>query len=101
MLLYNTTYHVDQDTVDTFLIWLKEVYVQGVHENGLLTNPRLYRILSHREEGSESFCLQWDVENSGTLHRWHSGQGAALNEELGKIFKNKVIGIPTLMEAME
>ena len=98
MLLYNTTYHVEQDRVDLFLIWLKEKFIPEVKANGLLTNPRVYKVLSHLEEGVESYCLQWDVENSGTLHRWYTAQGAELNEELVRTFQDKVMGIPTLME---
>lgn len=101
MLLYNTTFHVDDDVQKNFLIWLKEVYVEEIKKTDLLSNPRLCRILSHKEEGSESFSLQWEVESSGTLHRWHVQQGAKLNEELSNIFKDKVVGIPTLMEVME
>jgi len=45
--------------------------------------------------------LQWEVESSGLLHRWHLEQGVRLNDELAKIFKDKVIGFPTLMEVIE
>ena len=58
------------------------------------------KILSHRDEGV-SFSLQWEVENSTILHRWHIEQGSKLNEELVKLFKDKVVGFPTLMEVME
>ena len=57
-------------------------------------------ILSHRDVGT-SFSLQWEVEDSTKLHRWHIEQGAKLNEELVKLFKDKVVGFPTLMEVME
>lgn len=101
MLLYNTTFHVDEDVQQNFLIWLNEAYVEEVKKTGLLVNPCLCRILSHKEEGSESFSLQWEVESSAALHQWHMQQGARLNSELVKIFKDKVVGIPTLMEVME
>ena len=52
------------------------------------------------EEGS-AYSLQWEVESSGLLHRWHLEQGVRLNDELVKIFKDKVIGFPTLMEVIE
>lgn len=101
MLLYNTTYHVEQEVIANFLIWLREMYMEDVRKNGLLKNPRLCRVLSHREEGSESYSLQWEVESSGTLHRWHAEQGAAFNEQIVKTFGDKVIGIPTLLEVLE
>ena len=100
MLIYNTTFQVDDDVHDNFLIWFKESYIPEVQKHGALKTPRICRILSHREEGS-AYSLQWEVESSGMLHRWHLEQGVRLNDELTKIFKDKVIGFPTLMEVIE
>ncbi len=100
MLIYNTTFQADDDDASNFIIWIKEYYIPEVEKTGDLKNPRLCRILSHRDEGS-SFSLQWEVENSSTLHRWHLEQGVKLNEEMTKIFKDKIVGFPTMMEVIE
>ena len=100
MLIYNTTYHVEEDQEKYFLIWMQEVYLQEVDKTGLLRSPRMVRVLSHRDEGSACFSVQFEVEDSATLHHWHQLQGAKLNEELVKIFKDKVVGFPTLMEVI-
>lgn len=100
MLIYNTTYHVEEDQEKYFLIWMQEVYLQEVEKTGLLKAPRIVKVLSHRDEGSACFSVQFEVEDSATLHHWHQSQGARLNEELVKIFKDKVVGFPTLMEVI-
>lgn len=100
MLIYNTTFQVDDEVNDNFLIWIKESYMPEIEKHGALKAPRLCRVLSHRDNGS-SYSLQWEVEDSAALHRWHREQGAKLNEELKKIFKDKVVGFPTLLEVME
>ena len=41
------------------------------------------------------------MEDSAVLHSWHTKCGARLNEEMLKIFKDKVIGFPTLMEVIK
>ena len=87
MLIYNTTFQVDDDVHDNFMIWIKESYIPEVQKHGALKAPRICRILSHREEGS-AYSLQWEVESSGVLHRWHLEQGVRLNDELVKIFKD-------------
>ena len=71
-----------------------------VAQKALLHAPRLLKVLSHRDEGA-CYSLQFEVENSAILHRWHQEQGAALNEELVKLFKDKVVGFPTLMEVVD
>lgn len=100
MLIYNTTFQVDDEVNDNFLIWIKESYIPEIEKHGTLKMPRLCRVLSHREDGS-CYSLQWEVDDSAALHRWHREQGAGLNEELRKIFKDKVVGFPTLLEVME
>ena len=101
MLIYNTTFQIDINDARNFVIWLTECYIPEVEQNGKLQNPRLTRILSHQEDDSECFSLQWEVEDSTILHRWHTEQGMKLNEELMKIFKDKVVGLPTLMEVIK
>lgn len=101
MLIYNTSFHVEDKVHDNFLIWLKECYIPQAGESGVLRLPRLLRLLSHQEEGSTSYSLQWEVENSGELHKWHLQQGAGLQDELSKIFGHDVVAFPTLMEIVE
>lgn len=101
MLIYNTTYHVEEGQEKNFRIWMQEYYFPEVEKNGTLHAPRMARILSHIEEGSVCFSVQFEVEDSGLLHRWHQAQGMKLNEELLNVFKDKVVGFPTLMEVLE
>lgn len=100
MLVYNTTFHVGLDDASNFVIWLNECYIPEAEKSGELHNPRILRILSHKEQDSECFSLQWEVADSASLHRWHSGCGTRLNGEMTKVFRNKVIGFPTLMEVI-
>lgn len=100
MLIYNTTYHVEEGQEKPFMAWMHDYYLPEVEKQGTLHAPRIARILSHIEEGSTCYSVQFEVEDSARLHRWHQEQGAALNEELLKIFKDKVIGFPTLMEVI-
>ena len=101
MIIYNTTYQVDLADARNFVIWVSECYIPQVEEQGLLKNPRLTQIISHQEPDSECFSLQWEVEDTATLHRWHTAQGMKLNDEMLKVFKDKVVGFPTLMEVIK
>lgn len=100
MLIYNTTYHVNLEDARNFIIWLNEYYIPEVEKTNNLSNPRIFRILSHKEQDSECFSVQWEVENSAVLHYWHIKQGILLNEEMQKIFKDRVVGFSTLMEVV-
>lgn len=84
-----------------FVIWMSECYIPQVELDGRLKNPRLLHILSHKEPETECFSVQWETEDSATLHKWHTEQGMSLNDELNKVFKDKVVGFPTLMEVIK
>ena len=101
MLIYNTTYQMEADQECLFLIWIKEYYLPEVERYGALKAPRICRILSHREDGSACYSVQFEVTDSAALHRWHREQGVKLNDEMLKLFMDKVVGFPTLMEMME
>lgn len=101
MLIFNTTYHVEDEVHDNFLIWVKESLIPEVEQSGILKNPRMCRLLSHHNDSGSSYSLQWEVDNSSQLHRWHIEQGMKLNDEIIKIFKDKVVGFPTLMEVLK
>ena len=101
MLIYNTTYHVTTADARNIVMWQNECYIPEIEQYGEVKNPWIIHILSHKEDDSECFSLQWEVEDSAALHRWHTRQGARLNEEMLKIFKDKVIGFPTLMEVIK
>ena len=99
MLIFNTTYHLEEENEQLFLIWMQEFYLPAIEKDGRLKNPRISRILSHQDAGT-CFSVQFEVENSTLLHHWHQELGVKLNEELLKTFKEKVVGFPTLMEVL-
>ncbi len=101
MLIYNITYHLESDVEKNLVIWLNEVYIPEIQKNNPFNNIRLCRILSHHEEGHAAYSLQWEMEDSASLHHWHNQSGMKLNEQLQAIFKDKVFGIPTLMEVVK
>lgn len=100
MLIYNTSYHFEETLEQNFIIWLKEVHVPAVLEEGTLKNPRICKILSHQQDGDVSYTLQWEVENSTVLHRWHIKQGDFAVNEIKKIFDDKVMFFETLMRVI-
>ncbi len=101
MLIHTTTYHLDLSKAHNFIIWLNECYFPAVEETGMLKNPRIFRVLSHKEEGSECFTVQFEVEDSATLHHWLVKQGNALYQEMQKVFENDVVGFSTLLEVIK
>ena len=100
MILYNTTYQMPITDARNFVVWVHEIMFPRVRDFGFLKNGRLSRILSHKEEDSECFALQFEVESTARLHYWFVKQGKALGEELNNTFEGRVLGFSTMMEVI-
>lgn len=98
MIIYNTTYQMAEADARAFVVWAHEVYLPQVHSQGQLRHGRLTRILSHKEEGSECFAIQFETDSTATLHAWFVRQGQQLNQEMLRVFENRVVGFSTIME---
>lgn len=101
MLIYNTTYAVSEEDLAYFIVWIRERMIPAVHADGFLTDGRLARILTSSDDEGYSFCLQFSVADSAVLHQWLLRQGRQLQNEMKKVFGNRVVGFSTLMEVVE
>ncbi len=97
MIVYNTTYTMQSEDARNFIIWAQEMYIPRAQESGQLTNGRMLRVLSHHEEDTECFCIQFEAEDNVALHKWYVSHGAALVKELEQTFRGKIVGFSTLM----
>lgn len=101
MIIYNTTFQVEINEAENLVAYLHKTYIPDSTKSGLMKNPRLARILSHKDPDSECFSLQFEAESSAVIHRWYSTDGVKVNKALLQTFSNKVVGFPTMMEVIE
>lgn len=101
MLIFNTTFHIDDDIHDACIQYLKSVYVAQALASGFLHSPRLTLIHAQHEEGGTSYSLQLMVKNKEVLDYWHQNIGQGLDEEMKRLFGNKIVGFSTLLEEIE
>jgi hypothetical protein len=102
MLVYNTTFHIDNGVLDEGITFLKEVYLPRASASGFLLSPLLRRVLhdSKDDEGS-SFSVQFHVKNMDTLNFWLENEGKLLHQELVTKFGHKIAGFSTLLEEID
>ena len=106
MIVYNTTYHVDEADEQLFLNWIHQYLIPEVLKEGTLHNPRVLKVLGHHQDDGDdghsvSYAVQLEADDTAALHRWYQKQGVALNKELLLVFRQRVLGFPTLMEVVE
>ncbi|MCQ2197931.1 MAG: DUF4286 family protein [Bacteroidaceae bacterium] len=101
MLVFNTTYTIPNEEARNFVIWIHQVFIPKATASGQLSKHRLLRVLSHKDEATECFSLQFEVEDSSVLHNWYTQCGSKLNEEMLKLFEDRVVGFSTILEEIE
>ena len=90
-----------QSDARNFVIWVEQSLLPAVETTQMLTRPRLMRVLSHHDEETECFSLQFEVENTALLHKWFTQQGTALDQQLRKTFDERILGFSTILEEVK
>ncbi len=101
MIIFNTTYHVDQEVHDEYIKYIREVFIPNALASGFLYEARLVRIVAQHNEPGTNYSLQFRVKNNDTLDLWLSMAGNQLNKDLVARFGNKVAGFVTLLEEVD
>lgn len=101
MIVFNTTYNVSNDKAVAFIKWLRSRYVPYAIESGQLKEARLAHLMVESDGQTNSFSLQFTVENVDVLEKWYHSHGAELVHELEQTFGQKVVGFTTIMTVME
>ena len=101
MIIYNTTYHVPLADARDFVIWVSQAVLPRLGQTSYVSSARLSRILSHRDDESECFALQFEVESTARLHYWLIHEGKQIDNELAKTFNTRILGFATMMEEVE
>jgi len=101
MIIFNTTFHVEDDVRDAYIRFMKEYYIVEAANSGFLHEPRFARIHAQHEESGNSYSLQFKVKNVDTLNHWYAIGGEKLQKELTTRFGNKALGFVTLLEEID
>ena len=101
MIIYNTTFHAEDDAAARFIDWLRSEYIPAAVASGHLSSPRLTRILANDGNPGKSYSLQFSADSMEALQDWYSTTGNNLVDALEKEFGQLVAGFSTLMEEVE
>ncbi|GAB1358593.1 hypothetical protein MASR1M31_03720 [Porphyromonadaceae bacterium] len=101
-MIINTTYVVEAAAAQHFIDYLREFYIPKATATGLLTFPRLSRILREGDpEEGISIALQFSSQSNDHYLEWHDERGQKLARMLTNKFGHSVVGFTTYMEEIE
>ena len=61
MLLYNITIAIDTAAESGWTAWMREQAIPEMMKSGLFIEYRFYKVLTHDDPASASYCLQYFV----------------------------------------
>ncbi len=97
MIIYNTSFHVEEKFEPAFLQWLRDVYVPKAAEAGL-ADHMLTRLLNSVEPGCYTYALHLEAPNMAAVERWESGGRNELLEDMAQRWGYGVLAFSTPME---
>ena len=102
MLIYNTTFHVEEAQLQAFLCFVKDEYFPAVTAGGHLTRPRLVRLLGDVGDGLYGYAVMADCAGeAAAIKQWRKETGDALLQTLQQKFGSKVLTFSTSMKVVK
>ena len=101
MIVFNTTFHVDEAIQDDFIEYMVHVFIPMSTRSGLLSSPRLARIFGKEEDEGLSFAMEFQVADIVVMEKWNAEESKNVFNPLMERFKEKLIGFSTLMQTID
>jgi len=101
MILFNVTYGIDKEVEVEWVAWMKETHIPKVLNTGLFEGYRFYKVLTHEEENSSSYCIQYFTPTINHFNKYLEEFANSLMEEHRQRFRDKHVAFNTLLEEVE
>ena len=100
MILYNTTFIVEEKIHDDWFDWLKNDHINDYLKSSCFLGARLGKITSHLEPGAVSYSLQLFVNDELTLDTFKDNFLTDIQQKSLQKFGTNVLSFASEMEHM-
>ena len=97
MILFNTTYLVSPEVEKRFLYWLSSVYAPKIKETGIVSNIRLFKVLTDEKDGI-SYSFQIESESVTLMNEFKKKYLSQLELEVSQTFGERVLFFSTYLK---
>lgn len=97
MILFNTTYLVSPEVEKRFLYWLSSVYTPKIKETGIVSNIRLFKVLTDEKDGI-SYSFQIESESVTQMNEFKKKYLSQLELEVSQTFGERVLFFSTYLK---
>ncbi len=97
MIIYNTTFLVENEINEEWIAWAKEAYVKEFLDTNCFLGGRLTQVTSHEEPGSTTYSLQLFCQDDQVLDQFKDTHLATVQQSGIKKFGTKMLSFSTEM----
>lgn len=98
MLLYNITIAVDAQIEQEWKEWMKTSHIPQVMGTGLFMDFKFYKMLTHDDPASVSYCVQYFVETIENFNQYLQQHAPGLMEQQRQRYPDRHAAFQTLLE---
>ncbi len=98
MILYNTTFIVEQEVHDDWFEWTQKEHINDYLKSNCFIGARLGKITSHVEPGAVSYSLQLFVNDELTLDKFKNNFLSEIKQKSLQKYATKVLSFESEME---
>lgn len=98
MILYNVTIGIDTDIETEWVAWMKTEHIPEILNTGIFHHHKFYKVLSHDDETSVSYCIQYFTQNIDQFNIYLKSHAPTFVEKHRIRFKDKHVAFRTLLE---
>lgn len=100
MLIFNITFLVNDNRVPEWLDWVRNEHIPFMLESGDFTESQLARVMSHQQDGSISYSVQYRIADLKSLERWNHQYGTQLSGDCRSRFGEEVLFFSTTLKIL-
>ncbi len=100
MIIYNVTIKIDHEVHDPWLEWMRCTHLPEVLATGCFTEHRILKLKLDEEDGV-TYAIQYSCESMETLEHYQTVHGPGLRNKTDELFKDKYVGIRTILEVID
>lgn len=98
MLIYNITVSINKSIEADWIKWMKETHIPHVLNAGLFTGHQFYKVLSHDDPTTSSFCTMYYVPVLDNFVTYLNDFAPALRQEVDLKYGGQYAAFRTLLE---
>jgi len=101
MFIYNITVKVENEILNEWMQWQKEIHIPEVIATECFYDHRFYKLLEHEEEDGKTFVIQFYANSKNEYDNYVENFAEQLRQKsLGK-WKDHVISFSTLLQNVQ